>query len=151
MLLQKIQSLYLWRKRMSEKSFWALIRKKLPLKMYRVENKVMKGMPDIHYIKDGQSGWIELKYIDKWPKKRIAIGFKLNQSLWAKEYTAKGGRSWILIRAERTHIILIKGEKADVLYKRPHVKDLISMARWSKNKNMTDKDWDELASILTIP
>ena len=26
---------------MSEKSFWALIRKKLPLKMYRVENKVM--------------------------------------------------------------------------------------------------------------
>ena len=95
---------------MSEKGFWILLRNKLPLKMYRVENKVMKGMPDIHYIKDGKSGWIELKYINKWPKKRIAIGFKLNQAIWAKDYTSRGGKSWILIRAERGHIILIKGK-----------------------------------------
>ena len=35
---------------MSEKNFWHLLRNSLPLKMYRVENKVMRGMPDIHYI-----------------------------------------------------------------------------------------------------
>ena len=35
----------------SEKQFWNLLRDKLPInKMYRVENKVTKGMPDIHYI-----------------------------------------------------------------------------------------------------
>ena len=55
---------------MSEKSFWTLLRNNLKLKAYRVENKVMKGMPDVHYIKNGKSGWLELKYLDKWPKKR---------------------------------------------------------------------------------
>lgn len=133
---------------MSEKGFWILLRNKLPLKMYRVENKVMKGMPDIHYIKDGKSGWIELKYINKWPKKRIAIGFKLNQAIWAKDYTSRGGKSWILIRAERGHIILIKGKDSDTLFKRPNIKDLMDMAVWSKNGNMAEKDWEELASVI---
>ena len=64
----------------SEKQFWNLLRDKLPInKMYRVENKVTKGMPDIHYIHKGKSGWIELKYLDKFPKNRISSGLKLNQ------------------------------------------------------------------------
>ena len=55
----------------SEKQFWNLLRDKLPInKMYRVENKVTKGMPDIHYIHKGKSGWIELKYLDKFPNHR---------------------------------------------------------------------------------
>jgi beta-lactamase class D len=48
---------------MSEKSFWRLLRNNLPFKTYRVENKVMIGMPDVHYIHKGKTGWIELKYI----------------------------------------------------------------------------------------
>ena len=79
---------------MSEKNFWVLLRTSLKqLKMYRVENRVMKGMPDVHYIKDGSSGWIELKYIDKWPKTRVATGLKLNQCLWLKEYDENKGQS----------------------------------------------------------
>ena len=58
---------------MSEKNFWTLIRNNLPLKMYRVENRVAQGMPDVHYIGNGKSGWIELKYINKWPKRRFAF------------------------------------------------------------------------------
>ena len=77
---------------MSEKNFWVLLRNKLPIKMYRVENKVMKGMPDIHYLKNEESGWIELKYIHYLPKKRVSTGLKLNQSLWAKDYVSRGGK-----------------------------------------------------------
>ena len=54
---------------MSEKSFWVLIRTSLKLKMYRVENRVRKGMPDIHYVKNGKSGWIELKYLANYKNK----------------------------------------------------------------------------------
>ena len=48
---------------MSEKNFWVLLRTSLSqnLKMYRVENRVMKGMPDVHYLKEGKTGCIELK------------------------------------------------------------------------------------------
>ena len=87
---------------MTERNFWVLIRKSMKdLKMYRVENRVMKGMPDVHYIKDGVSGWIELKYLTLWPKRRISTGLKLNQSLWLKEYDEHKGKAWILIRIGR--------------------------------------------------
>ena len=56
---------------MSEKNFWTLVRNNLPVKMWRVENKVMKGMPDVHYLINGKSGWVELKYLNKWPKKDL--------------------------------------------------------------------------------
>lgn len=136
---------------MSEKNFWVLLRNKLPIKMYRVENKVMKGMPDIHYLKNGESGWIELKYIRYLPKKRVSAGLKLNQSLWAKDYVSRGGKSWIMIRIQRSHTILVKGEHSNFIYKRPNLKEILQISSWYKIGNMEDKDWDELASILTIP
>ena len=71
---------------MSEKNFWSYMRGALPIKMYRVENKVSKGMPDIHFVKSGNSGWIELKYLNHWPEKRVSTGLALNQVIWLKEY-----------------------------------------------------------------
>ena len=38
---------------MSEHSFWTLVRKNLDLEMHRVENRVAKGTPDVHYLRDG--------------------------------------------------------------------------------------------------
>ena len=59
---------------MSEKNFWSYMRGALPIKMYRVENKVSKGMPDIHFVKSGNSGWIELKFVKSFePDKKISI------------------------------------------------------------------------------
>lgn len=54
---------------MSEKNFWNLVRNNLDLKMYRVENRVAVGMPDVHYISEKSSGWIELKFIPSLPKR----------------------------------------------------------------------------------
>lgn len=74
---------------MSEKNFWNLVRDNCPVNMHRVENSVMRGMPDVHYIRNGQSGWIELKYLANWPSKRFASGLMLNQMMWNKNTESK--------------------------------------------------------------
>jgi hypothetical protein len=134
---------------MSEKSFWTLLRNNLKLKAYRVENKVMKGMPDVHYIKNGKSGWLELKYLDKWPKKRITTGLMLNQALWLYEYSKNKGSCWILVRVERDFTCLIKGEHALSIHKRPSSPDFFNYVHWQKRGNMSSGDWEELTDKIT--
>lgn len=133
---------------MSEKNFWTLIRNSLALKMYRVENKVMQGMPDVHYIRNGKSGWIELKYMDEWPKKRVACGLMLSQSLWLKDYKDHKGKCWILVRIGRDFIGLIDGKDAQEVYNRPSAKDFCELLTWKNKGNMTDNKWDELADVI---
>ena len=108
----------------------------------------MKGMPDVHYIREGISGWIELKYLDKWPKKRMSTGLKLNQSLWLKEYDYNKGQCWILIRISRDFIGLIHGHDAKKIFDRPSKKDFLNLLSYKKQGNMIKKDWDDLQNII---
>lgn len=133
---------------MSEKNFWTLIRNSLALRMHRVENKVMQGMPDVFYIRRGSAGWIELKYIDVWPKKRVSCGLMLSQSMWLTDYSSHGGKCWVLVRIERDFIGLIDGKKAGDLYRRPSTTDFLELLTWQNKGNMTDQKWDELADII---
>ena len=133
---------------MSEKNFWHLLRTSLPLKMYRVENRVMKGMPDIHYIHKGKTGWIELKYMHKLPVKRFTSGFKLNQCYWALNYRANKGQTWILIRVVRDLTVLINGKHAKILFDRPSTKKILEISSWVAKGNISDKQWDELAKVI---
>ena len=133
---------------MSEKSFWTLARNNLRLKMWRVENKVMKGMPDVHYLQEGKSGWIELKYMSKWPKKRFSSGIKLNQVFWARDYIKKGGQSWILIRIAREFTALVNGKNAEALFDRPSKSDFLKICDFYKKGNMSEEDWDEISETI---
>jgi hypothetical protein len=135
---------------MSEKNFWTLIRNNLPLKMYRVENRVAQGMPDVHYIGNGNSGWIELKYINKWPKRRFVSGLRLNQAMWANTYISHGGNSWILIRVDRDFTVLVSGIHARKLFDRPSKKHLMEMSSWSKRGNLSTEDWESLAKTISL-
>ena len=135
---------------MTEKNFWVLLRTSMKkLKMYRVENRVMKGMPDVHYIRDGESGWVELKYMKSWPKTRMSTGLKLNQSLWLKEYNEHKGQCWVLIRVGRDFIGLIHGRDAKRLFDRPSRKDFFEMLSYKKMGNMNKSDWDDLQDVMT--
>jgi hypothetical protein len=135
---------------MSEKNFWTLLRNNLPLTMYRVENRVAQGMPDVHYIREGRSGWIELKYIDKWPKKRFVSGLRLNQAMWANKYISKEGKSWILIRVGRDFTVLVNGKFARDLFDRPSKKHLMDICSWSKKGNLSTEDWEYLAKTIAF-
>ena len=133
---------------MSESNFWALLRNKLKLRMYRVENRVMKGMPDVHYIREGKSGWIELKYLKAWPKNPVSTGLKLNQCLWLKEYNEHKGDCWILLRVGRDYTGLIHGREAKKIFDRPSSGQILDLMTWGKRGNMTDEDWQELADVI---
>ncbi len=78
---------------MSEQNFWVLLRKNLPLKLYRVENKVSRGMPDVHFASKeqlGMSGWVELTYLPEFPKSQMTVGSKKHKEVWPKQKTNKG-------------------------------------------------------------
>ena len=135
---------------MSEKNFWTLLRNNLPLTMYRVENRVAQGMPDVHYIREGKSGWIELKYIDKWPKKRFVSGLRLNQAMWANKYISKEGKSWILIRVGRDFTVLVNGKYGRDIFDRPSKKHLMDICSWSKRGNLSHDDWTDLAATIAF-
>ena len=134
---------------MSEQNFWTLLRSSLDLKMYRIENKVIKGMPDVHFIKEGNSGWIELKFMRSWPKKRMPTGLKLNQVMWLDEYAKNGGRCWILIRIGRDFIGLVNGEHAKRLYEKPSKDEFTGLLSYMKRGNMKKEDWEELTHVIT--
>jgi|TARA_R110002020_G_scaffold48763_6_gene138999 hypothetical protein len=135
---------------MTEKSFWTLLRNNLAIKMYRVENRVGSGMPDVHYINKRASGWIELKYVDSFPKKgKVNIGLKKHQALWHKNYNAFGGVSWVLVRLSRSAIFLFKGEDADIIAKMPNKFFMMEKCVWCKRGNMGAKDWDNLKEEIT--
>lgn len=135
---------------MSERNFWHLLRKSLHLRMYRVENKVMKGMPDIHYInRKGDSGWIELKYIPDWPEKRVSTGLSLNQVLWLENYRKYEGQCWILIRVSRDFIGLIDGNNARKTYNRVSKGEFTKLLHWYKKGNMSKEDWIDLSKVIS--
>jgi|TARA_R110000751_G_scaffold20052_8_gene59198 hypothetical protein len=135
---------------MSEKNFWNLIRINLDLNMYRIENRVSSGMPDIHYICRGSSGWIELKYIEGFPKKgKLKIGLRLAQHLWHLYYTNSGGQTWILVRVGREGTYLIDGKYSGEIQKMPNNSSFLKMCKWKFSGNMSKNDWKGLKDAIT--
>ena len=131
---------------MSEKNFWNLIRENLPLRMHRVENSVMRGMPDVHYVGNGHSGWIELKYLAKWPSKRFSSGLMLNQMMWNTQYREEGGNSWVLIRIGKEFTALVAD--AESLYGKPTIEEFMGILTWFHSGNLKKADWESLAKNL---
>lgn len=95
-----------------EATFWRSVSLNLsPFgKMVRVENGAGAGTPDVAYVltrpKPGSlpaSGWIELKQLDDYPTKPMTpIVLKhltLEQVLFAEDWSAAGGRAWMLLKA----------------------------------------------------
>ena len=131
---------------MSEKNFWNYIRSTIPLKMYRVENRVSVGMPDIHFVKNGNAGWIELKWVaDFDSNKKINIGLRQSQHIWLKDYKKSKGKCWILLKAHHT-ILLFDG--AEDLTKSYKAQDLIMKATWVNEGDMDENKWTSLARCI---
>lgn len=85
----------------------------------RIESDTTPGIPDIYYLKQGTSGWVELKYAKVLPKRDTTAVFKtMNHSLsddqanWISLCLRNGGRAWVLAAFERT-IWLVPGHLAD--------------------------------------
>ena len=97
--------------RMSEAQFWRTLKKRLPSSAHfeRIENLVAIGTPDVNFCWDGIEGWIELKFVPKWPKYKGKIItkklWKPEQRIWALKRIRSGGKSFLFIQIEKDYLL----------------------------------------------
>ena len=107
--------------RQHEQKLWDTMKRRLlGRKMWRVENAVWTGMPDLITLDSGRSAWVELKAPAEPKRPTTAVLKAADHPLTAEQinfhldWTREGGRSWILIRTRPSlTLFLIEGALAD--------------------------------------
>lgn len=70
-----------------------------------VENPVYPGTPDVNHI----HGWIELKWLRSWPKRKDTIvkieHYTLEQKLWIRRRHKNGGQVTLLLQCGNTWLL----------------------------------------------
>jgi hypothetical protein len=88
----------------SEANFWQLIRKNVPGHLVRIENHAGTGQPDVNYCIAGVEGWIELKYLEAFPKRQDTMvripHFEPEQRIWLTQRKNAGGRVFLFVRVD---------------------------------------------------
>lgn len=94
-----------------ENSFKKYLVRKMGLKwdVQSHEDRYSEGIADLSYGYKKINGWIELKFVAKWPvrpstKVRIPH-FTKEQCNWLRRRNFKGGRCFIFIKIEKNHLI----------------------------------------------
>lgn len=80
---------------------WGLVR--------RLEPALGSGLPDVFYCLAGVCGFIELKYLKKWPVRDTTgttLGVTAAQRLWLGGLAKAGGRSFVLVRIEEEWLLI---------------------------------------------
>lgn len=70
-----------------------------------VENPIRPGTPDVNYV----GGWIELKWLRRWPVKPETVvqleHFHLGQKRWLRNRCRAGGDAWLLLQCQREWLL----------------------------------------------
>ena len=75
-----------------ESLLWAKIRKlKLIGQIFRIESNTINGIPDVYYLCEGKSIWVELK-----SNEVKDLGLSKYQTNWHIDHQLHGGKSFIL-------------------------------------------------------
>lgn len=97
---------------MTEATFWRkTVRPALGMfgAVHRIENRTELGTPDVVFCRDGVVSFIELKHEYEWPKRAVTrfrfSELKLEQILWAENWTAHGGRCCLLAQVARDYLL----------------------------------------------
>lgn len=77
-----------------------------------VENPIRPGTPDVNYVE----GWIELKWLRRWPKVKEGVAVKIDhytpqQRRWLARRHRKGGAAFLLLQVGRDWL-LFRGDVA---------------------------------------
>lgn len=88
----------------NEKRLWIYLRDNLQKRpnwdVSRHEDSIGVGVPDVSYGANGVQGWIELKAIDRWPKRSstiVRVGLTAIQRRWLVARGSCGERCWVLL------------------------------------------------------
>lgn len=93
-----------------ESNLWSTIKRNLPnVHWQRIESTTGVGIPDINGCYNGCDFWIEIKYLDAFPK-RPATPVRINhftaeQKLWLKRRGEVGGRVLLFVQVGREYFL----------------------------------------------
>lgn len=81
-----------------------------PLHGIAVENGALPGTPDVNYVE----GWIELKWLPKWPRVNpsrpiLLTHFTPQQRLFLLSRTRANGKAWLMLKVGRDEWFLFQG------------------------------------------
>ena len=90
---------------MSEKALWQKVR---GLRRWghveRHEDRLVPGLPDVHFVLAGKAGWLELKWVEKLRKDgSFVVPLRAAQVVWLDQYDADGGRCFVLTQVGRKY------------------------------------------------
>jgi hypothetical protein len=120
----------------------------------RHEDATGLGTPDVSFgipqaaQRSGAQGWIELKSVDKWPKRpQTPVSIK-HLTHWQRRWLLSRGRTgascWLLLRIERDYLMLRCDELDEVGVTATRAR-LLSLARGKWNGRI---QWAEFENLL---
>ena len=139
---------------MSEKNTYNLFKKGIEgkaVRIDRIENVRVDGMPDVNVCVEGIESWIEIKS----PKEPVRINtplfgsnHKLSQSQlnWFMRQAQAGGKAFILIRSDK-RMLLVKGVYADEINSLTATQIMI-LCSFSAPVPTPAEHWQKLKRIL---
>lgn len=81
-----------------EQLLWALVKQYFPGHVMRIENAAGVGTPDVHYIREGSSVWVELK-VDILNKNLPVLDLlRPEQKVWHYKHVREVGKVYVLVR-----------------------------------------------------
>lgn len=82
------------------------------------EDMLNAGVPDLSYSGAGVNGFIELKWLEAWPKREETIvripHYTKEQKHFLLSRGRAGGRCWLLLRVGREHLLFNHEHAQDV-------------------------------------
>ncbi|KKM97272.1 hypothetical protein LCGC14_1169750 [marine sediment metagenome] len=98
---------------MNESGFWRKIRNGIKnppdTHLVRIENAIYSGTPDLSYCINGVEGFIELKYLEAWPKRESTVvripHFRGEQRIWLHDRHIAGGRCYLCLGIAKSTFI----------------------------------------------
>lgn len=115
-----------------------------------VENPVNPGTPDVNYIE----GWIELKWLRRWPVRADTIvkieHYTNQQKIFAVRRRRKGGQCWLLLEV-REQWLLFDGAVAAMRINRTTAEELFEYAHRVWPEGLKDEELLECISQTQKP
>ena len=110
------------------------------------EDRYTIGTPDISYGLNGVNGWIEAKYLDKWPKSGVVKidHYTPQQKNWLMERGKAGGKCFLLVGVGSEMMLFDHETAQDVGEMQQHT--MVISAKWCSNTNCPQKI---LLNVLT--
>lgn len=114
----------------------------------RHEDSITAGIADVSFACGGRHHWMELKYLDEWPKRATTVvrveHFTNEQRSWLRAKGEAAGDTWMLLQVE-DELLLFDWQAAVERVGHATREELISIAAWTGGRKA---DYQTLAETL---